>query len=90
VSYCVNAEATSTLLGAQEGYVKLLCDASNPPTTERDRRGVKIAGVGATSGNVGSLKYLVPPGHFVLMQAVTVSGTPTLALVGPQYEQALA
>lgn len=92
----MNAESTLTLTsGPQEGYVKLLSDASNPPTTERDRVGVKLTGtlslgVSATNGNVAAVRYIVPAGHYVLLQAVTVSGTPTLALVGPQYEEILA
>lgn len=96
VSYGVKAEATLTLTsGAQEGYVKLLSDASNPPTTERERVGVKLdgslsLGISQTSGHRSPLRWLVPAGHYVQLVAVTVSGTPTIALDGPQHEQVLA
>jgi len=100
VYYHARVDLSLPLLGtAQEGYVRVKCDASNPPTTVRPPRvGGKIGASAAVAvseqtAHDGYISLLVPPGHYVLLESVTVSGTPTFTLgsaVGDQLEQVLA
>ena len=62
VQYTIQQVATS----GQDGTVKLLSDAANPPTIERDE--VRNASTGG--GTVAhKLSYIVPAGHYVKMVA---------------------
>lgn len=58
VSYTIQHVATA----GQDGTVKLLSDASNPPTTERDECRLASTGGGTIAGAV---RYIVPAGHYV-------------------------
>lgn len=84
---------------AQEGYIRVKCDASNPPTTIRPPRvgGKHSVAIGLTGADVvafdGYIGLLVPTGHWVLLESVTVSGSPAPSLpsaAGDQLEQVLA
>lgn len=80
VSYSGRVSCTSTLLGGQAGRLELLSDASNPPTTVRSRVACALSGVAATNGVEAPLQYRVPTGHYVLIQSVTETGTPSFTL----------
>jgi len=87
-SYSGRVSCTSTLLGGQAGRIELLSDAANPPTTVRARVACALSGVVATNGAESPLAYIVPIGHYVLLQSVTETGTPTYTLTS-QVESAL-
>jgi hypothetical protein len=66
-----------TTIAAELGRVDLLSDAANPPVTVRAR----IAGGAAVAMTTeGVLSYIVPAGHFVLLQTVNEAGLPAFAL----------
>lgn len=88
VSYSGRVSCTSTLLGGQAGRLELLSDAANPPTTVRARVACTLSGVAATNGVEAPLQYRVPTGHYVLLQSVTETGSPTFTL-NTQYETPL-
>lgn len=85
VSYSIKTQVTNPLLiGTSTCTVRLLSDASNPPTTERGRAEA-TSGVGVTvtlaltTSNTAVLSYLVPAGHYVrLVSAVTGTGTASI------------
>lgn len=86
VCYSVKVQVTNPLLvGTSTGTVKLLSDASNPPTTER-ARAESTSGVGVTvtlaltTSNTIELTYIVPPGHYVRLDS-TGAGTFTNSIV---------
>lgn len=90
VQYSARVVAESTVIAPQGGRIELLCDATNPPTTVRGR---VAAGVTVSSGTVsvtneGVLTYLVPPGHYVLLQTVDEADPPTYSIT-TQVEQTL-
>lgn len=79
--YSVRIESELTLAGGARGRVELLSDAADPPTTIRARvaggvTGTVVLGVDITDYVEAPLTYLVPPGHFVLLQSVDEVGTP--------------
>lgn len=93
VSYSVRTQATNPLLaGNSRAQVRLLSDASNPPTTERCRVaadsavGLAVA-IQITTGNEATLQYLVPAGHYVLLSQTT-TGTGAASIVA-QVEEVL-
>jgi hypothetical protein len=92
-SYAVKAQVTNPLLaGTSTTTVRLLSDAANPPTTVRDvveaSSGVGLSvTIQITTSNTAALRYLVPPGHFVLLQQAIV-GTGTASIVA-QTEEAI-
>lgn len=84
-SYAVKTQVTNPLLaGTSTTRVRLLSDASNPPTTVRDvveaTSGVGVSvTLALTTSNTASLRYLVPPGHYVLLdQAITGTGAASI------------
>jgi Collagen triple helix repeat (20 copies) len=90
-SYSIKTQVTNPLvLGTSITTVKLLSDASNPPTTVRDTVEA-TSGVGAsvtialTTSNTAALRYIVPPGHYVLLQQTT-SGTGAASIVAQTEE----
>lgn len=93
VAYSVKTQVTNPLLaGTSVSTVTLLSDANNPPTTERARVeassavGVSVS-LQLTTSNTAPLSYIVPPGHYVLLQA-SGSGTHAESIVS-QCEEAL-
>lgn len=93
VNYAVTTSVTNPLLvGTSTATVRLLSDASNPPTTERDRVAAS-SGVGLTvsiqltTSNTASVAYIVPAGHYVLLTSAIV-GTGSATIVA-QTEEAL-
>lgn len=90
-SYAVKAQVTNPLVaGTSTTTVQLLSDAANPPTTVRDvveaTSGVGLSvTIALTTSNTAALRYLVPPGHFVLLKQ-TVAGTGTASLVAQTEE----
>lgn len=91
VAYSVKTQVTNPLLvGTSTGTVRLLSDANNPPTTERGRAeatsGVGITvSIALTTSNTAVLSYIVPAGHYVLLQS-TGAGTFTNSLVAQTEE----
>lgn len=90
-SYAVKAQVTNPLLaGTSTTTVKLLSDAANPPITVRDTVEA-TSGVGVsvtlalTTSNTAALRYIVPPGHWVLLQQ-TISGTGAASIVAQTEE----
>lgn len=85
-TYAASASCAVTLAGGQAGYVEILSDSANPPTTSRGRiagctlTGTVVVGVSLTSTVDGALSYLVPTGDYVLIRAVSTTGSPTLTL----------
>ncbi len=86
VCYAIKVQATNpALAGNSSALVRLLSDASNPPTTERTRCealssvGIAVA-VQITQANPSELTYEVPAGHWVLLSS-TVSGTASATIV---------
>lgn len=57
--------------GVSTAYVELLSDVANPPTTPRARVG-GATNVAIVVGVRATLNYVVPPGHYVLLQQVDV------------------
>lgn len=91
VYYSVRIESELTLAGGARGRVELLSDANNPPTTPIVRvaggaTGTVVLGVDVTDCMEAPLTYLVPPGHFVMLQRVDEVGTPTYTITA-QIEQ---
>jgi hypothetical protein len=92
-SYSVKTQVTNPLLaGTSTTTVRLLSDASNPPTTVRDTVEA-TSGVGVsvtlalTTSNTAALRYIAPPGHYVLLQQ-TITGTGAASIVS-QVEEVL-
>lgn len=73
VSYTIQQVATH----GQDGTVKLLSDAANPPTTERDECRLAVIDDVASVTVCKSLVYIVPAGHYVKLVAAG-TGTPTI------------
>ena len=90
-SYSVKTQVTNPLLaGTSTTTVRLLSDASNPPTTVRDvveaTSGVGVSvTLALTTSNTAALRYIVPPGHYVLLQQ-SISGTGVATLVAQTEE----
>lgn len=90
-SYAVKAQVTNPLLaGTSTTTVRLLSDASNPPTTVRDvveaTSGVGVSvTLALTTSNTAALRYIVPAGHYVLLQQ-TISGTGVASIVAQTEE----
>lgn len=90
-SYAVKAQVTNPLLaGTSTTTVRLLSDAANPPTTVRDvveaTSGVGVSvTLALTTSNTAALRYIVPSGHYVLLQQ-TVSGTGQASIVAQTEE----
>jgi hypothetical protein len=61
----------------QDGTVKLLSDAVNPPTTERAEARLAITDDAANVTMCAQLSYVVPAGHFVKLVAAG-TGTSTI------------
>lgn len=85
VSYSARVVSALSLAGGQAGRVELRSDASNPPTTVRQRvagglTGTVVVGVAMSDTAEGTMTYLVPAGHYVLLQSVNETGTPTYSL----------
>lgn len=84
VSYGASATCALSLTSGAAGSVELLSDTSNPPTTIRQRVSCSNTGTlslgNATVAHEAPLSYWVDAGDFVLLRAVTTTGTPTLAL----------
>lgn len=93
VGYTIRTQVTNPLLaGASRGEVKLLCDANNPPATERGRCAAESSvaltvSIAITTANECVVDYTVPPGHYVRL-ASSGSGTFTNSIVA-QVEQYL-
>ena len=90
VSYSGRIVSQITLSGGQSGRIELRSDASNPPTTVRARvaggaTGTVVAGVSQSDTAEAPLSYIVPAGHFVLLQSVNETSTPTYS-IGAQVE----
>ncbi len=60
-----------------DGTVKLLSDAVNPPTTERDQCRLAVTDDAAGVTICKTLRYIVPAGHYVKLVAAG-TGTPTI------------
>lgn len=91
--YSARIVSTITLSGGQAGRVDLLSDSANPPTTVRARcaggvTGTVVVGISVSDTVECPMSYLVPAGHFVLLQDVDESGTPTQTIT-TQAEQVL-
>lgn len=90
-SYAVKAQVTNPLLaGTSTTTVRLLSDAANPPTTVRDvveaTSGVGVSvTLALTTSNTAALRYIVPAGHYVLLQQ-TVTGTGQASIVAQTEE----
>lgn len=87
VGYDVDVSTSLSLTGGQEGRVRLLSDASNPPTTVRrvksnGNSGALTIGLSLVQKITLGLDYDVPPGHYVKIETTNTTGTPTFALVG--------
>jgi hypothetical protein len=91
VSYSIALSVTNPLLvGSSTAQVQLLSDASNPPATVRD-----VVAIGSSVGitvslqltttNTITLRYLVPPGHYVKL-ASTTTGTASATIVAQTEE----
>jgi hypothetical protein len=85
VTYSARIVSNLTVLGGQAGRIELLSDASNPPTTVRQRVaggcvGTAVVGVALTDTVEAPMSYLVKPGDYVLLQGVNETGTPTFSL----------
>lgn len=85
VCYTINLSVTNPLLvGTSTAQVQLRSDAASPPTTVRDTVAASSAvGVSVTlqltTGNVLSLRYIVPAGHYVrLVSSTTGTGSATI------------
>ena len=81
VQYTIQQTETT----GQDGTVKLLSDAADPPVTERAQARCKNANA-ADHIACTQLSYLVPPGHYVKLVA---SGTGTNAIT-QQVETAIS
>jgi hypothetical protein len=103
VSYRAKVSATLPLLGtAQEGRVRMRVGPTATTTVEWPgavgilKSATAAVTVSQTDQGEGTLYGLIPVGWWVMLDAVTVSGTPTLALIsnatllGAQIEQVLA
>jgi len=90
-SYAVKAQVTNPLLaGTSSTTVRLLSDASNPPTTVRDvveaTSGVGVSvTLALTTSNTAALRYIVPAGHYVMLQQ-TIAGTGAASIVAQTEE----
>lgn len=90
-SYAIKTQVTNPLLvGTSVATVRLLSDASNPPTTVRDHveatSGVGISvTLALTTSNTAALRYLVPAGHYVLLQQ-SISGTGVVSIIAQTEE----
>lgn len=67
VIYTIESISSSTLILTEDGYVSLLSDDNNNPSTERCRVGFGFSNtiVSVEGVNRGVLMYLVPPSHYV-------------------------
>lgn len=101
VAYRATASVTASLTGTNQGRVRLRMGPTSTSTVEQPGAvgityslGLGIA-VANTVGNEGALHALVPPGWWVMLDTVVVSGSPALALIsnatiaGAQVEQIL-
>lgn len=93
VSYSGRVVSSLSISGGQSGRIELRSDSSNPPTTVRARvaggiTGTAVVGVAMSDTVEAPITYLVPAGHWVLLQSVNETGTPTYSL-GAQVEQVL-
>lgn len=80
VSYTVRINLEPTV--QSQGRVELLSDASNPPTNLRCQvRAGRAAGSVASHSRDSVLCGFIPAGHFVRLNVVTESGTPTITLI---------
>jgi len=85
-SYSIKTQVTNPVLaGTSTATVRLLSDASNPPTTVRDAVeatsgvGVSVT-IALTTSNTAALRYIVPAGHYVLLQqAIVGTGSASIA-----------
>jgi len=90
-SYAVRTQVTNPLVaGTSTTTVRLLSDASNPPTTVRDvveaTSGVGVSvTIALTTSNTAALRYIVPAGHYVLLQQ-TITGTGQATIVAQTEE----
>ena len=85
VSYGLRVVSTITITGGQAGRIELRSDSSNPPTTVRGRvaggaTGTAVVGLALTDTAEDTISYIVPTGHFVLLQSVNETGTPTYSI----------
>lgn len=84
--YGIQITCTASLAGGQNGRVRLLSDASSPPTTIRgeiqNQNSVSLAiALTAVNGQTGMLAYLCPAGHNVRLETANVVGSPGFTLV---------
>jgi hypothetical protein len=90
-SYSCVTQVTNPLLeGNSSAMVRLLSDASNPPTIERCRVAALSSvaltvGVQITTSNTAPLAYIVPAGHYVLLSSTT-SGTASVSIAAQTEE----
>lgn len=85
VSYALRVVSSITLSGGQAGRIELRSDSSNPPSTVRGRvaggaTGTVVVGVSMSDTAEGTISYIVPAGHYVLLQSVNETGTPTYSI----------
>lgn len=93
VAYAARITTTLSLTAGAIGRVELVSDAVNPPTTVRARMGggnsgALVVGLSVSDIAEGTMAYLVPAGHYVLLRSVAESGSPTFALTS-QVEEVL-
>lgn len=92
VSYGVEVSSTVSVLSTtvHEGYVTIKVGPTSTPTVEHQRSGGALSTggltVSETSKHVGAVSAFVPAGSWVLLTAVTVSGSPTIVLDAIQVE----
>lgn len=80
-------DTTLSLTGGSAGTVRLLADASNPPTTEIARvasssTGTLTVGLNLATSNTLILTGRLRPSDFYRFVGVNDTGTPTMTLVG--------
>lgn len=93
VSFSVRVVSALTLAGGAAGRIELRSDSAATPTTVRGRvaggaTGTVVVGISLTDTSEGTLTYLVPAGHFVVLQGVNETATPTYSITA-QYETVL-
>jgi hypothetical protein len=90
VSFSVRVVSGLTLSGGAAGRVELRSDSGATPSTVRARvaggaTGTVVVGISMSDTAEGTMTYLVPAGHYVLLQSVNETGTPTYSITA-QYE----
>lgn len=82
VIYTVRIEQPASIATPQQARIELRSDAADPPVTVRcQTRQARGTPTDATLAHDAVLVHLVPAGHRVRLENVTVSGTPTFTLV---------